>query len=91
MCVCVCVHARTRLCVLFCPIVLSGLRRSEDGWVFEDPVTETIAPGYFEVIEKPMDFCTVEKKLEGSHYKTKQEVGVLNSTRLVQHYHCVEH
>ena len=64
------------------PIVLNGLRRSEDGWVFEDPVTEAIAPGYFDVIEKPMDFCTVEKKLEGSQYKAKQEVGVL----VAQHY-----
>lgn len=54
--------------------------------MFEDPVTEAIAPGYFDVIEKPMDFCTVERKLEGSQYKTKQEVGVL----IIQHYHCVE-
>ena len=42
--------------------------------MFEDPVTEAIAPGYFDVIDKPMDYCTVEKKLEASQYKNKQEV-----------------
>ena len=54
--------------------VLSGLRKVEDGWVFEDPVTEEIAPGYFEVIDEPMDLSTVEKKLEASEYKHKDEV-----------------
>lgn len=43
--------------------------------MFEDPVTEAIAPGYFDVIDKPMDYVTVEKKLEANHYKAKEEVG----------------
>ena len=57
------------------PVVLAGLRKLEDSWIFEDPVTEAIAPGYFEIVEKPMDYVTVEKKLEASEYHTKEEVG----------------
>lgn len=33
-----------------------------------NPVTEAIAPGYFAVIHKPMDFKTMQKKLKGGEY-----------------------
>ena len=56
------------------PPVLSGLRRQEDSWVFEDPVTESIAPGYHEQISMPMDYSTVESRLEKKHYSTREEV-----------------
>lgn len=55
-------------------IVLAGLRKHEEAWVFEDPVTEAIAPGYFEVVDKPMDYTTVEKRVEEQAYKDKEEV-----------------
>ena len=55
-------------------VVLAGLRGQEDAWVFEDPVTESIAPGYFEVIDTLMDYTTVEKKLEANQYRSKEEV-----------------
>ena len=55
--------------------VLSGLRRQEDSWVFEEPVTESIAPGYHEQISVPMDYSTVESRLEKKHYSTRLEVG----------------
>ena len=42
--------------------------------MFEEPVTEAIAPGYFEVIDKPMDYVTVGKKIEEQSYKSKEEV-----------------
>ena len=54
--------------------VLSCLRKLEDAWIFEDPVTEDIAPGYFEIVSQPMDFATVEKKLEHREYVTKEQV-----------------
>lgn len=56
------------------PAVLSALRKHEEGWVFEEPVTEAIAPGYFEIVTKPMDYVTVEKKLEEHAYKDRVEV-----------------
>lgn len=55
-------------------VVLNCLRVEEDAWVFEEPVTESIAPGYFEVVDKPMDYATVEKKIESNSYKSKDEV-----------------
>ena len=54
--------------------VLAGLRKHEEAWVFEEPVTEAIAPGYFEVVDKPMDYTTVEKRVEEQEYKDKEEV-----------------
>ena len=42
--------------------------------MFEEPVTESIAPGYFDVVEKPMDYSTIEKKIENNNYKSKEEV-----------------
>lgn len=54
--------------------VLSGLRRQEDSWVFEEPVTESIAPGYHEQISMPMDYSTVENRLEKKHYSNRPEV-----------------
>jgi hypothetical protein len=39
--------------------------------VFGRPVTEEIAPGYFTIIKRPMDFLTIEKRLLGypDYYK----------------------
>ena len=42
--------------------------------MFEEPVTEAIAPGYFEVVTEPMDYMTVEKKLEEHAYKQRDGV-----------------
>ncbi len=55
-------------------VVLNCLRAEEDAWVFEEPVTESIAPGYFDVVDKPMDYSTIEKKIEINNYKSKEEV-----------------
>ena len=60
------------MCVFF--PVLTGLRKHEDGWVFEEPVTEDIAPGYGDIIDQPMDYLTIEKKIEKSEYTTKEQV-----------------
>ncbi len=56
-----------------CFLVLNCLRAEEDAWVFEEPVTESIAPGYFDVVSKPMDYSTIEKKIETNNYKSKEE------------------
>lgn len=47
----------------------------EDSWIFEDPVSDSIAPGYSEVIDTPMDYSTVEKRIESNQYQDKDQVG----------------
>ena len=42
--------------------------------MFEKPVTEDIAPGYFKVIIEPMDYITVEKKLDEQFYSQTNDV-----------------
>ena len=42
--------------------------------MFEEPVTESIAPGYHELISMPMDYSTVESRLEKKHYSNREEV-----------------
>lgn len=48
--------------------------------MFEEPVTEDIAPGYTEIIDTPMDYLTIERKIEKSEYTTKEQV--CNSLRV---------
>lgn len=69
-------------------LVLAGLRRHEDGWVFEEPVTEDIAPGYFDVVSKPMDFLTVEKNIEKGTYTTKDQV-TMAIINVIMSYICI--
>ena len=47
------------------------MKKHEDCWLFVDPVTEAIAPGYHDVIKLPMDVVTVEKKLKNEEYSNK--------------------
>ena len=44
--------------------------------MFEEPVTESIAPGYHDMISMPMDYSTVESRLEKKHYTSRAEVSV---------------
>lgn len=51
------------------PILRHLYDHEEGGW-FRQPVTEAIAPGYFDIIKYPMDFSTMFKKLEENQYAT---------------------
>lgn len=53
-----------------CAEVLKGLQTHQHGWVFNCPVdpVELGLPDYFDVIKKPMDLGTIQKKLDNSGY-----------------------
>lgn len=50
--------------------VLKGLQTHQHGWVFNSPVdpVELGLPDYFDIIKKPMDLGTIQKKLENGAY-----------------------
>ena len=55
--------------------ILQALKKDDSlVQVFQDPVTEEIAPEYFEKIKMPMDFRTIEKRLDRypDYYKTPE-------------------
>jgi Bromodomain/TAZ zinc finger len=53
-----------------CSEVLKGLQTHQHGWVFNCPVdpVELGLPDYFEIIKKPMDLGTIQRKLESGTY-----------------------
>lgn len=50
--------------------ILRQLFDHEEGFWFRQPVTEAIAPGYFDIIKFPMDFSTIFDKLDKDQYPT---------------------
>eukprot|EP00542_Grammatophora_oceanica_P014911 CAMPEP_0194032300 /NCGR_PEP_ID=MMETSP0009_2-20130614/5275_1 /TAXON_ID=210454 /ORGANISM="Grammatophora oceanica, Strain CCMP 410" /LENGTH=1696 /DNA_ID=CAMNT_0038672697 /DNA_START=105 /DNA_END=5195 /DNA_ORIENTATION=+ len=58
--------------------VLTGLKNHTHGWVFNTPVdpVELGLPDYFDIIKKPMDLGTVNKKLDNGAYRSIEEFAV---------------
>ena len=50
--------------------ILERMYNHDDGGWFRQPVTETIAPGYFDIIKNPMDFSTIMRKFNENQYST---------------------
>lgn len=52
--------------------VLKGLQSHQHGWVFNNPVdpVELGLPDYFDIIKKPMDLGTIQKRLDNGQYQT---------------------
>nr|CAG4638384.1 EOG090X04G3 [Cyclestheria hislopi] len=54
-------------------LLLPSLERKDPRQFFAWPVTDNIAPGYSQIITKPMDFSTMRQKIDENEYKTLQE------------------
>ncbi|PIN23324.1 hypothetical protein CDL12_03958 [Handroanthus impetiginosus] len=54
--------------------ILDRLQKKDTYGVFSEPVDPDELPDYFDIIEQPMDFGTVRKKLDGGAYKHLEEL-----------------
>jgi len=50
--------------------------RKDPQGIFAEPVTEAIAPGYSSVIQHPMDFSTMSKKIDNLQYQSVNDYKV---------------
>ncbi|KAG8369286.1 hypothetical protein BUALT_Bualt15G0135600 [Buddleja alternifolia] len=54
--------------------ILDRLQKKDTYGVFSEPVDPSELPDYFEIIEQPMDFGTLRKKLDDGAYKNLEEL-----------------
>ncbi|CAA0842012.1 DNA-binding bromodomain-containing protein [Striga hermonthica] len=54
--------------------ILDRLQKKDTYGVFSEPVDPNELPDYFDIIEQPMDFGTVRKKLDSGAYKNLEEL-----------------
>ncbi|XP_010532234.1 PREDICTED: transcription factor GTE12-like [Tarenaya hassleriana] len=66
-----------------CSVLLESAMEHRFGWVFYEPVdpVKLNLPDYFSVVSEPMDFKTIERKIEKNAYGTVD--GFANDVRLI--------
>lgn len=56
--------------------VVDKLQKRDVYLIFAEPVTEDVAPGYFTIIKKPMDFKCIREKIRLRQYQSFEELWV---------------
>lgn len=54
--------------------VVDKLQKRDVYLIFAEPVTEDVAPGYFSIIKKPMDFKCIRDKVRNGRYQSFDEL-----------------
>ncbi|KAJ8359411.1 hypothetical protein SKAU_G00159360 [Synaphobranchus kaupii] len=57
----------------YCEIILMEMEAHSDAWPFLEPVNPRLVPGYRRIIKNPMDFLTMQERLQQGGYCSCEE------------------
>ena len=77
-----------KICVHIVSFVVFACRKDANGF-FAFPVTENIAPGYYSIITRPMDFSTMKAKIHNGDYHNVAEYKVQCAELYYFAVHCL--